>query len=464
MKQYDAIIIGSGQGGNPLASHLATIGWKVALVEKKHIGGTCINEGCTPTKTMVASAKAAFQLSKAEEYGLETGDAYVDIVAVLNRKDKIVNRFRNGLKSGLSSQENLDILFGEAVFTGYKQIAVTVAENSIQEYSAGYIFINTGARPLIPDIQGLGNVPFLTSSSILDLQEMPGRLVIIGAGPVAIEFAQLYRRFGSDVIMICRSQRLLPKEDPDAGEEMRSILEGEGIFIVFDTNVEVIERNNDGLISVLVSKNGNQHNLTGTHLLIATGRCANTDTLHLEKTGVEIDDSGYIIVDEKLETTATGIYALGDVKGGPAFTHISYNDYLIVYKNIVESKGVTIKNRPVPHCIFTDPEFARIGLNETEAFEQKVPFKIAKLPMSYVARATEAGESRGFIKAIVHEHTKKIIGAVVIGVGGGEIMSLLQMAMLGGVTADQLAENIFAHPTYAESMNSLFKSFSASSV
>lgn len=456
MKQYDAIIIGSGQGGNPLALRLAAVGWKVALVERKHIGGTCINEGCTPTKAMVASAKAAFQLSRADEYGLETGNAYVDIAAVLNRTNNIINRFRKSIQSDLSSQENLDILFGEAVFTGNRQIAVTDAENNIQQYVSRYIFINTGARPFIPQIKGLVDVPFLTSSSILNLREIPARLMIVGAGPVAIEFAQLYRRFGSEVTVICRSQRLLLNEDPDAGEEIRSILEAEGIIIVFDTSVEEISMNDDGLISVLAKKNGGQHNLSGTHLLIATGRRPNSDTLHLEKTGVEIDANGYVIVNEKLETSASGIYALGDVKGGPAFTHISYNDYLVIYKNIVESKGVTIKDRPVPYCIFTDPEFARIGLSETEAGEQKLPFKIAKLPMTWIARATEMGEPKGFIKAIVHAHTKNILGAVVIGVGGGEIMSLLQMAMLGGVTADQLSENIFAHPTYAESLNSLF--------
>jgi pyruvate/2-oxoglutarate dehydrogenase complex dihydrolipoamide dehydrogenase (E3) component len=456
MKQYDAIIIGSGQGGNPLALHLAAIGWKVALVEKNHIGGTCVNEGCTPTKAIIASAKSVFQLSRADEYGLETGNVYVDIIAILNRKNNIIERFRKSIQSSLSSQENLDILFGEAVFTGNKQIAVKDAGDSIQEYSSRYIFINTGGRPFIPAIKGLGDVPFLTSSSILNLQEIPARLIIIGAGPVAIEFAQLYRRFGSEVIMICRSQCLLLKEDPDVSEAIRSILETEGIFIVFNTNVEEIGMNEEELISVLVSKNGGRHSFTGTHLLIATGRRPNSDALHLEKTGVEIDGNGYIAVNEKLETTAAGIYALGDVKGGPAFTHISYNDYLVIYKNIVEDKGLTIKDRQVPYCIFTDPEFARVGLSETEATEQKLPFKIAKLPMSSIARATETGEPKGFIKAIVHEYTKKIIGAAVIGIGGGEIMSLLQISMLGGLTADQLSESIFAHPTYAESLNSLF--------
>jgi pyruvate/2-oxoglutarate dehydrogenase complex dihydrolipoamide dehydrogenase (E3) component len=460
MKQYDAIIIGSGQAANPLASRLAAIGWKVALVEKKHIGGTCINEGCTPTKTMVASAKAAFQSGRAKEYGLKTSKACVDIIAVLNRKDAIVNRFRSGLQSGLSDQENVDILFGEAVFTGDKQIAVTDAENRIQQYTSRYVFINTGARPFIPYIKGLDTVPYLTSSSLLNLQKVPDHLVIIGAGPVAIEFAQIYRRFGSEVTMISRSHRLLLEEDPDVGEEIRSILADEGVSVVFNTNVSTVGMNDNGLISLLVNQQSGQHTLTGTHLLIATGRRPNSDTLHLEKTGVETDEHGYIIVNERLETTAAGIYALGDVKGGPAFTHISYNDYLVVYKNIVENKHVTIKDRPVPYCIFTDPEFARIGLNETEALEQNIPFKIAKMPMSWVARATETGEAKGFMKVIVHADTNKILGVAIIGIGGGELMSLLQVAMLGGVTADQLSENIFAHPTYAESMNNLFHAVS----
>ena len=459
MKQYDAIIIGSGQAANPLALRLAAIGWKVALVEKKHIGGTCINEGCTPTKTIVASAKVVSQIARSKEYGLETNKACVDIMAVLTRKNNIVTRFRSSLQNGLLNQKNVDIHFGEAVFTGNKQINVTDAENNIQQCSARYFFINTGARPFIPDIKGLSTVPFLTSSSILNLEEIPKRLIIIGAGPVAIEFAQIYRRFGSEVTMICRSARLLLKEDPDVAQEIKSILEDEGISIVCNTNVEEIGINADGLISVLANHKSGQYPLSGTHLLIATGRRPNSDTLHLEKTGVKIDAHGYIIVNEKLETTAANIYALGDVKGGAAFTHISYNDYLVVYKNIAEGKDVTIKNRSLPYCIFTDPEFARIGLSETEASEQKLAFKIAKLPMSWIARATETGESKGFIKAIVDEHTRKILGAVVIGVGGGEMMSLLQIAMLGGVTADQLAENIFAHPTYSESLNSLFNTF-----
>src|SRR6195952_4804275 len=238
MKQYDAIIIGSGQAANPLALRLAALGWKVALVEKKHIGGTCINEGCTPTKTMVASAKAAFQISRAKEYGLEAGTARVDIMAVLNRKNNIVNRFRDGLQSGLSTNENVTIFFGEAVFIGDKEIAVTDASNNVLQYSAKYFFINTGARPFIPGIKGLDSVPFLTSTSLLDLQEIPGHLIIIGAGPVAIEFAQIYRRFGSQVTIICRSQRLLLNEDPDVAEEIKSILEDEGISILFKTNVE----------------------------------------------------------------------------------------------------------------------------------------------------------------------------------------------------------------------------------
>jgi pyruvate/2-oxoglutarate dehydrogenase complex dihydrolipoamide dehydrogenase (E3) component len=459
MKQYDAIIIGSGQAANPLAVRLAATGWKVALVEKKYIGGTCINEGCTPSKTMIASAKSLFQLSRAKEYGLETVKGSADIMAILKRKNDVVKRFRTSLQTGLSDQENIDLFFGEAVFSGKRQIDITDAENNIQQCSGRYIFINTGARPLIPFIKGLDHVPFLTSSSILNLPEIPDHLIIIGAGPVAIEFAQIYRRFGSEVSIICRYPRLLLKEDPDVAQEMRSILEDEGISILFDTNAEEIIMNADGLVSVLANHNSVEYTLSGTHLLMATGRRPNSDALHLEKTAIDVDENGYIIVNEKLETSAPGIYALGDVKGGPAFTHISYNDYLVVYKNIAEGSNVTIKNRSVPYCIYTDPEFARIGLSETEALEQKLPVKIARLPMSYIARASETGESKGFIKAIVHADTNKILGAAVFGFGGGEIMSLLQVAMLGGVTANQLSENIFAHPTFAESMNSLFNSF-----
>ncbi|MES1220132.1 MAG: mercuric reductase [Bacteroidota bacterium] len=461
MKQYDAIIIGSGQAANPLATRLAAIGWEVALVEKKHIGGTCINEGCTPTKTLIASAKLAFQFARSGEYGLENRPAYVDISAVLLRKESVVKRFRSSLQKGLINQENVDILFGKAEFTGHKEITVTDSQNNKVQFRGKYIFINTGARPFVPAIKGLETIPYFTSSSILDLQEIPERLIIIGAGPVAIEFAQVYSRLGSDVIMIGRSDRLLEKEDPDVGEEIKSILQDEGILMLFSTEVDEMGNNSDGVITLRVSNKNGKHTVTGTHVLIATGRIPNSDALHPNQTGVETDENGYIIVNEKLETGADGIYALGDVKGGPAFTHIAYNDYLVVYKNLVENKNVTIKERPVPYCIFTDPEFARIGLNETEAREKNLPVEIAKVPVTWVARATETGEPRGFIKAIVHAQTKKILGAAVIGAGGGELMAILQIAMLGGVTAEQLAENIFAHPTWAEAINILFQSLPA---
>lgn len=338
MKQYDAIIIGSGQAANPLANRLAEIGWKIALVEKKHIGGTCINEGCTPTKTMVASAKLAFQFGRSDEYGLECANAYVDIAAVLKRKDAVVNRFRKSLQSSLTNQENVDVIFGKAAFTGHKEIVVTDSENNTEQYGAQYVFINTGAGPHIPIIAGLDTIDYLTSSSILDLQEIPERLIIVGAGPVAIEFAQIYSRLGSEVIMICRSDRLLKKEDPDISEEVKSILQDEGIILLFNSEVLEIARDIDSVITLRVSNNYGVHTITGTHLLLATGRFPNSHELHLERTGVETSEEGYILVNEKLETRAKGIYALGDVKGGPAFTHIAYNDYLIVYRNLVEKK------------------------------------------------------------------------------------------------------------------------------
>ena len=457
MKKYDALIIGSGQAANPLAAKLAAKGWNVALVEKEHIGGTCINEGCTPTKTLVASAKNAFQVNRAEEYGVTTGKVEIDMSAIIKRKRGIVDLYRNGLDNWLRNTEHIDILRGEAVFTGNKQIAVLYKNGNRQEYTGEHVFINTGARPAIPSIKGLDGVPYLTSTTIMELQTVPAHLVIVGAGYVAIEFAQLFKRFGSKVTILNRSSGLLAREDPDVSDEIQSILEGEGITILRNINLEAISKDAGGVLT-LTTDDDTHKTITASHVLIATGRRPNTDTLQLEKTGVETDKNGYIRTNDKLETNVPGIYALGDVKGGPAFTHISYNDYLVVYKNIIEQQHVTINNRPVPYCVFMDPEMGRVGLNETEAREQQLPYKVAKLPMTKVARAIEAGESKGFMKAIVHEQTNKILGVVVIGAGGGEIMSLLQIAMLGGVTASQLAENIFAHPTYAESINNLFNS------
>ena len=455
-KTYDAIIIGSGQAGTPLAFRLAGAGWKIALIEREAVGGTCINRGCTPSKSMVASARVAYQAGRAGEFGIKVDSVTADLQSIVTRKNKIVTGFRNHIEVNLKNQANIDLMYGEASFVNKKEVKVVLNDGNTGNYSADHIFINTGARPVIPNISEKKSVPFLDSTTIMELEELPEHLLIIGAGYVALEFGQMFSRFGSKVTMVDRSARFLPNEDADIAQEMRTILESEGIKIITGTIVQSMDISPDGKITVTFIQDGETMELTGSHVLLATGRSPNTETLHLENADIGTDERGYIRVNDRLETNISGIYALGDVKGGPAFTHISYNDYIVVAGNLLENAGTSIANRLVPYCIFTDPELGRVGITEEQARKKGQGYQIARLPMSQVARGTESGETKGLLKALVDPVTKLILGVSVIGPWCGEIMSILQMAMMGGITYVQLREAIFAHPTYAESINNLF--------
>ena len=456
MQKYDAIIIGAGQAGIPLANRLAAKGWHVAIIEKAFVGGTCINYGCTPTKAMVASAKSVFQARRSAEYGIGSTNITVDLQAVLLRKNNIVEDFRTSIEKKLMASPNIRLIYGHAVFSDYKTIKIELRSGGTEIISADKIFINTGARSIVPDIQGLRNVPFLNSTTIMQLDKVPEHLAIIGGSYIALEFGQMFLRFGSKVTIIERADRILAREDIDVSNEISTILQGDGMNILTGTQIKSVALQNNSSISISILKEGKEQIITASHLLLATGRMPNTDDLDLEKTGVHKDERGYIKIDSKLQTNIENIYALGDVKPGPAFTHISYNDYVVVASNLLDGANMTIDNRQIPYCVFIDPELGRIGLSEMEAKQAGLNYKIAKMPMSYVARAIEAGETRGFMKAVVDADTKKILGISILGFGGGEIMSLLQICMLGGITADQLKYHIFAHPTYAESINNLF--------
>jgi len=457
MKKYDAIIIGSGQAGGPLAKKLSLAGKKTALIEKRWIGGTCVNDGCTPTKTMVASAKAAYMAAHSGPLGVKIKAYSVDMPKIKKRKDEIVHQFRDGSQKGLEATKNLDIIFGEAAFIGDKTIAVKLnSGGKVTELKADLIFINTGAKTFIPEIKGLSDINYLTSTTILDLDYVPNHLLIIGGNYIGLEFGQMFRRFGSKVTILERSGRIVSREDEDVSEALAKILEAENITIHTNTATAGFKKKKGGKITAIVKIGDKEEKINCSHVLIAVGRAPQTEALNLSKTGVETDERGAIKVNERLETNVPGIYALGDVKGGPAFTHISYNDYTIVYRNLVKSDKLTIKNRPVPYCMFTDPQLGCIGLNETEAKKQKLNYKVAKLPMAYVARAIETGDTRGFMKAIVEVDTKLILGATILGTEDGETMTILQMAMMGGITYEQVRYFVFAHPLYAESLNNLF--------
>lgn len=461
MTHYDAIIIGAGQGGSPLAKKLAKAGKKVALIEKRWIGGTCINDGCSPTKAMLASAKAVYDARNASDMGIYVGDIKVGVKTVKKRKDKIVEAFRGSAQKGLEETEGLTIIFGEATFSGEKEVTVTADNGEEEVLEANLIFIDTGAKSFVPEIKGLKHVDYLTSTTLLDLEETPKHLIIVGGNYIGLELGQLYYRLGAKVTILEKSDHILGREDKDVSEEISKILIDEGLQIFCGVDVNEIEAIEGKENEILVHyANGKQNSkVKGSHLLMATGRVPQTDALNLEKSGVETDEKGYIKVNDRLETNVKGIYALGDVKGGPEFTHISYNDYAILYRNLMENGDFSIKDRPVPYCMFTDPQMARIGISEQEAKEKGLDFAVAKVEMRTVGRAVETGQTKGFLKAVVDKKSKKILGACMLSAEGGEIMTVVQMAMEAGFTSDQLAYFVFAHPTYSEALNTLFSKF-----
>ena len=464
---YDAIIIGAGQAGYPLSTALAGAGWRTALVEREHVGGTCINEGCTPTKTMVASARAAYLAGRGADYGVRTGPVKVDMVKVRERKRKIVNDFRSGDERRVRSTPGLDLLIGQASFTGptrpsrgsMKTVAVRLQSGETLQLEAKTIFLNVGARPVMPPLPGLEKVDALNSTTIMELDTLPEHLLIVGGGYVGLEFGQMFRRFGSQVTIVQRAERLLTREDDDVADEVARILREDGVTVLLDTNPVRVEQRSADHVQLVVQGPDGERTLRGSHLLIAAGRAPNSDWLNLESAGVETDSHGFIKVNERLETTAPGIYALGDVKGGPAFTHIAYDDFRIIRTNLLEGGQATTKDRYVPYTVFIDPQLGRVGLSEAEARAQKRSIRVAKMPMAYVARALETDEARGFMKAVVDAGTGQILGCAILGTEGGEIMAMLQIAMLGKLPYTALRGATFAHPTLAESLNNLFSSF-----
>jgi dihydrolipoamide dehydrogenase len=455
MKHFDAIIIGSGQGGTPLAKRLAKEGWKTALIEKSHVGGTCVNVGCTPTKTMIASAKVAHIVAEANKYGVLTQGNEIDIQRVLARKNKVVDNFRGGSLKGLQSTENLQLFFGTASFNSEKKITIELNEGGKTEISADKIFIDTGTYASIPNIPGLEQAGYLTSTTLMELQQIPEHLLVIGGGYIGLEFGQMYRRFGSKVTILEYSDRFLSREDEDVAKEVMKFLNAEDIEVI--TGAQVVSVNGKvGAITANVKVKDEEKSFSCSHILISAGRIPNTDKLNLSAAGIETDERGYIIVNDKLETSAKDVYAIGDVKGGPEFTHIAYNDYLILYHNLINGKEESINNRIVPYTMFTDPQLGRVGITEQEARKKGLKIKVAKLPMSHVARAIETGDTRGVMKAVVDSEKDTILGVAILGPEGGETMTVLQMAMVAGITASQIREIVIAHPLYAESLNNLF--------
>lgn len=457
-QHYDAIVIGSGQGGTPLSQALAAAGMRTALLEREHVGGTCVNEGCTPTKTMIASGRVTYLARRGASYGVNTGALRVVMARVRKRKRDIVKSFRAGSERRIAKTPSLDLIYGDAAFAGPKSIKVRSQKGDHRSLTAERIFINAGCRPAVPALEGLKDVPYLDSTSIMELAEVPEHLLVLGGGYVGLEFGQLFRRLGSRVTILQSGAQLLSGEDKDVAETVAGILKDDGAHILLNAKAENVSRLRTKIVLKMRS-GGKLRRLEGTHLLVATGRVPNSDTLNLPAAGIATDNRGFIRVNEKLETCVDGIFALGDIKGGPAFTHISYDDFRVLKTNLVDKGSATTANRLVPYTIFIDPQLGRVGLTEEEARAQGRAFRVAKMPMNYVARALEVDEPRGFMKAIVDASSGQILGATVLGIEGGEIMSQIQLAMMGKLPYTVLKDAVFAHPTLAESLNNLFGHF-----
>ena len=457
---HDSIIIGSSRAAIYLSISLAQAGRKTALVERDLVGGTCLNVGCTPTKTMVASARVAYLANRAAEFGVQTGPVSVELDAVRQRKRDLLDRGNSFAAGLLEMTEGLELVMGDARFTGSKSVEVRLNDGNVSHLTGETIFINTGLRPAEPAIPGLDSVPTLDNASIMELDTLPEHLVVLGGGYIGLEFGQMFRRFGSQVTIVQRSKQLLTREDPDVAEEVARILGEDGIQVLLEAATLRIERTGDGQIQLTVKTPLEQREISGSHLLVATGRVPNTEGLNLEAAGVKTDDRGFVQVTERLETDTPGIYAFGDVKGGPAFTHIAFDDFRTLRANILMGGNSTTSGREVPYTVYIDPQLGRVGLSETEALAQGRNIRVAKLPMSYMGptRPQELSETRGFMKAIVDADTQQILGAAILGIEGGEMMSILEVAMMGNLPYTAIRDGIFARPTLAESLSELFMS------
>jgi pyruvate/2-oxoglutarate dehydrogenase complex dihydrolipoamide dehydrogenase (E3) component len=442
--KFDAIVVGSGQAGNPLTYKLADHGWKVALVERRFLGGTCINIGCTPTKAMVARAQVAHYARDAARWGVNAENVSVNLPKIVAQKDELVLRFRTNHEKQVEKRPNIKLYRGTAKFIGPHQLMV-----GDELLESEKIFINTGARPRIPSIPGLESAGYLTSETLMQLTTLPEHLLVLGGGYVGLEFGQMFRRFGSCVTILHRGSQIVPTEDPEIAAELQKALEAESIEFILNTNTSRAERK-DGAITVSFSTEQETYSVTGSHLLVATGRAPNTEDLDLEKAGVLQDEKGFVKVNSRLETNVPGVWALGDCNGGPMFTHISYSDFQIVFGNLVEGKNLSTENRPLPYCVFTDPQLGCVGLNEKEARARGYKLKIGKTPMSYVARAIERDETAGLMKLVVDASNDRILGASILGSEGGELVQILGTMMLANQPYTLLKGAIYIHPTLAE--------------
>jgi pyruvate/2-oxoglutarate dehydrogenase complex dihydrolipoamide dehydrogenase (E3) component len=453
VKQFDAIVIGSGQAGNPLAHRLADRGWTVALVEREHLGGSCINYGCTPTKTMLASAQVAHYARRAEQFGVRVGGVSIDFPKVVARKNGIVQQWRSGQERQAAKRPTITLVREAARFTGPHTL-----EAGGQALSGKHLFINTGTSPVIPPITGIEQVPYLTNRNIMDLPDVPEHLLVVGASYVGLEFGQMFRRFGSRVTVVEYGDQIVPREDRDVAEALEQALVAEGIGFLKATQVTEVTRAGAGLRAATRLRDGQPGPvIEASHMLLAVGRKPNTDDLGLDAAGVETT-RGWIKVNEYLETNVAGVYALGDVTGGPAFTHISYNDFQIAFHNLFEEPKLSTQGRLIPYALFTDPELGRVGITEKDARAAGRPVKVGVIPMGHVARAIERDETAGLMKVVVDATTDRILGAAILGTGGGELVQTLMALMMADAPWKLFYRAVYIHPTMTEGFFALMDS------
>lgn len=457
-EQFDAIVIGAGQGGGPIASAFAADGRRTALIEREYAGGSCVNWGCTPTKTLIASGRMAHLANRSEDYGVNTGNVSVDMPVVRQRARAIVQMFREGSRSSIEQTDGLEYIEGEASFTGDKVINVALNNGGNRELSAETFVLDVGSRARQLPLDVPEGVTLHDNRTIMELGEVPEHLAVVGAGPLSLEFAQLFRRLGAEVTILNRGPRILSGEDPDISEAVAEILRGEGITILTNTEPSKIEKSGEETVLHLSTANGGDDSVRASHVLVGIGRVPNTDLLDAEKTGLELDDKGLMPTTNRLETNKPGIFAIGDMRPGPKFTHIAYDDFRILKANLIDGATRTVDDRIVASTTYIDPQLGRVGPTETQLREQGTPYLVAKTPMESVARALETDETRGVMKVLVHAETKRILGAAILGIEGGEISSMLQIAMMGDLPYTALQNGTFAHPTLAESLNNVFGS------
>ncbi len=456
LERFDAVVVGSGEAGKWMTWHLGGAGKRVAVVERRSLGGACPNIACLPSKNVIYSAKVASYLRRQREFGLPPTGTNVDMTAVHRRKMEMV-AMEKEVHETKFAQSKAEVVWGAARFVGPKTFEVTAPGRPTRRIAGDQVFLDTGSRATIDPTPGLALSAPLTHVEALDLEQVPAHLAILGGGYVGLEFAQALRRLGSRVTVVERSARLLPREDPDVSEAMAGLFESEGIDVALDTHVAKVEGRSGERVALTGTRDGKPWSVEATHLLVATGRTPNTDAIDAARGGVELTDRGLFRVNERLETTAPGVWALGDCAGSPLFTHISFEDFRIVRDNLAGGNRRTT-GRQVPSCLFTDPELARVGLNETEAAARGIPYRVAKIPMSFVLRTHTMSEMRGFLKALVGAKDDRILGYVGFGANAGELLPVVQLAMAQGLDYGAVRDLVVAHPTIGEGNVVLFSS------